>query len=306
MTLTIANPLNSVANHRAHYLASLWQITRRDGTQLRLTSHSTNVQFDAGAGKQIFEPTGAPNITAMRREEGMKDQEEEMFGAVTSDKITYQDLEAGLYREAEILQFLVDPRFPWGGAFYTARFWITDTEFDGENWRADLMGATGWLSGNFGRVFGRSCSADVFDTRCGLSTTDETWYRVENVRVLAASQDADEPRRVFAFVFADVPSVGPEEDEYKHGTLTWTTGPNTGLVSEIKEYAHTATPSQRDVEIHLPTPYAIGDNDQCTIVTGCDRRRSTCATKFGNIVNYRGWPFMPGTDDLLQTPDAPA
>ena len=29
---------------------------------------------------------------------------------------------------------------------------------------------------------------------------------------------------------------------------------------------------------------------------GCDKRRETCRDKFANILNFQGFPFMPGSD----------
>lgn len=305
MTLSVPVPLQALTGHRAHFLATLWVITRKDNEQFRFTTHDTIVEFDDGAGVQEFQPAGAWNATASRREEGLKDQEVENGGAITADEITYADLEAGLFREAEIVEYQVDPRFPWAGAFYTFRYWITDTTYNGETWEAQLMGATSWLSHKSGRLHTRDCSTDLFSDRCGVLKTQETWFEVAGVRPEPGSFDADEPQRIFGLVFSDVPSSGPEEDEYKHGSLTWTTGANAGLVSEIKEYGHTSTGGQRDVELYLPTPYPITDSDEATLLTGCSRLLSVCDTKFDNVANFRGFPTMPGTDDVLSVPEAP-
>jgi len=29
---------------------------------------------------------------------------------------------------------------------------------------------------------------------------------------------------------------------------------------------------------------------------GCDKRIETCTARFGNAINYRGFPHMPGND----------
>jgi uncharacterized phage protein (TIGR02218 family) len=39
-----------------------------------------------------------------------------------------------------------------------------------------------------------------------------------------------------------------------------------------------------------------------TLVAGCDRRFSTCAAKFGNALNFRGFPHVPGNDFVLRYP----
>ena len=38
---------------------------------------------------------------------------------------------------------------------------------------------------------------------------------------------------------------------------------------------------------------------------GCDRTLATCATRFGNAVNFQGEPFLPGNDLVARHPSAP-
>ena len=33
-----------------------------------------------------------------------------------------------------------------------------------------------------------------------------------------------------------------------------------------------------------------------TITAGCDKHLDTCKAKFANVVNFRGFPHMPGND----------
>ena len=43
-----------------------------------------------------------------------------------------------------------------------------------------------------------------------------------------------------------------------------------------------------------------GAGDGFTIRAGCDKRIATCAQKFGNVVNFRGFPHIPGQDTILR------
>jgi uncharacterized phage protein (TIGR02218 family) len=45
---------------------------------------------------------------------------------------------------------------------------------------------------------------------------------------------------------------------------------------------------------------AVGDI--FTIIAGCDKTLAICRDKFDNIINFRGDPFVPGTDALLDYP----
>jgi hypothetical protein len=48
-------------------------------------------------------------------------------------------------------------------------------------------------------------------------------------------------------------------------------------------------------------PYAISNGDQMTVWAGC-RKRATedCATKFNNIVRFRGFNKLPGQDQMYK------
>ena len=45
-------------------------------------------------------------------------------------------------------------------------------------------------------------------------------------------------------------------------------------------------------------PYMLGDT--YTIVAGCDKTAATCKARYANLVNFRGEPFIPGTDAILR------
>lgn len=304
MTLTPANPLGSVLGHRAHVYAYVWTITRADATVFRFTSHDQPVVFDDGAGNATYTPAGAPSSTALHREASLGEQDRDLAGGISSSQLTDDDLAAGLFEGAEIVERVIDPRYPWAGAFFTNRHWITDARFNGEAWELSMVGVTSWLDQNIGRFFDRTCAVDLFSDRCGLLTSDETHYEVLGVEVRTGTISATEPRRVFGANAGDFP-VGPGTDEYKFGKIVWTTGDNAGVVSEVKEWSLTIVDSAHATELMLPTPYEIQAGDEFTITTGCDRRYSTCRDKFSNSDNFRGFPTMPSADDVLRVPDLP-
>jgi len=40
------------------------------------------------------------------------------------------------------------------------------------------------------------------------------------------------------------------------------------------------------------------------VVAGCDKRAETCREKFQNLVNFQGFPTIPGEDWLMAYPAA--
>jgi hypothetical protein len=58
------------------------------------------------------------------------------------------------------------------------------------------------------------------------------------------------------------------------------------------------------LSLFLPALYPIQAGDTCTIRPGFDKSFGTCRAKFDNVVNFRGFPHVPGTDQVLSYPDA--
>jgi uncharacterized phage protein (TIGR02218 family) len=98
----------------------------------------------------------------------------------------------------------------------------------------------------------------------------------------------------------DVPT-GKGNDYYNDGKVTWLTGNNAGLISDIKDY----TEEDGVLRLFTGTPYDIEVGDTFDLIPGCDGRFVTCS-QYGNKDNFGGAHLMPGADDVLLTPDAPA
>jgi uncharacterized phage protein (TIGR02218 family) len=87
---------------------------------------------------------------------------------------------------------------------------------------------------------------------------------------------------------------------YDGGELTWTGGANAGQTVAVRSWdAGTGT-----LTLFLPALYPIQAGDPFTIRPGCDKTFATCQAKFDNAVNFRGFPQVPGNDQVLGYPDA--
>jgi uncharacterized phage protein (TIGR02218 family) len=79
------------------------------------------------------------------------------------------------------------------------------------------------------------------------------------------------------------------------GVITFTSGANNGFAMEVKSYV----PGQ--ISLHLPMPYPVAAGDTYSMVGGCDKSLRTCIDRYNNVVNFRGEPYLPGLDKVLQT-----
>lgn len=84
-------------------------------------------------------------------------------------------------------------------------------------------------------------------------------------------------------------SLTQATDYFSQGVMIFSTGANTGARRSVKSFVHASG-------VVVPTialPYAPANGDAFTIIPGCDKRQTTCETKFSNLAHFRGFPYIP-------------
>jgi uncharacterized phage protein (TIGR02218 family) len=79
------------------------------------------------------------------------------------------------------------------------------------------------------------------------------------------------------------------------GVAIWETGVNAGVAREVLSW----TQASRALLLFAPPPLTPEPTDILRIQPGCDKRWSTCGTRFANRLNFRGEPHVPGAAGLL-------
>jgi uncharacterized phage protein (TIGR02218 family) len=91
---------------------------------------------------------------------------------------------------------------------------------------------------------------------------------------------------------------------FARGRLEVLEGPAAGLWSMIK---HDRIDGQkRVIELWEPIRGAVGPGTSVRLVAGCDKRMETCRLKFNNLLNFQGFPDLPGEDWVLAVPRSSA
>ena len=90
----------------------------------------------------------------------------------------------------------------------------------------------------------------------------------------------------------------PTANAYGAGLLRWIGGANSGLESAVSRSDDATVTLRADAAL----PVAAGDLVE--LIEGCDKSLATCAVRFGNAVNFRGEPYLPGIDLLTRYPGA--
>jgi uncharacterized phage protein (TIGR02218 family) len=282
--IVIPSKLEGLRLNARTNLSTLWKIERTDGVVFRFTDRDEVITFES----ETYKPTGGLDASAKQAQEGLNTRNFEARGLINSDDITQADLRAGRFREAKVSEYLVDAQYPFAGAFFETAYWISEITYDGRIWNAQMQDRSRWLRMNIGDLIGRNCRWDLGDAHCGISLASFSQNQVvtsvtlERLKFRASSMTTGG-----AYV-------------YQYGTIEWTGGLNDGITHEIKLF----TSATKQVDLQLQTPFDIQIGDTFTIRRGCDKTKAMCKDVFSNYAKYGGFPDVPGTEQMLTTPNA--
>ena len=261
-----------------------WAVLRQDGTRLGFTDHDLDLAFD---GYTFRADTGL-SARALQQTTGLSVDNTEALGALCDGAISEVDIEAGRYDEAEVLAWLVN----WCDVeerHLQFRGTIGEIKRVGGAFEAELRGLTERLNLPLGRVFQKPCSAVLGDAACGFDTGQPGYAATRAVETVEA-------RRVFRFAALD----GFAPDWFRHGVLRVQSGAAAGLSGLIKRDVSDA--AGRAIELWHPLRADIAPGDLLRLEAGCDKRAATCRFKFNNLLNFQGFPDIPGDDWSITDP----
>jgi uncharacterized phage protein (TIGR02218 family) len=265
-------------------LCHAWRVTRRDGVVLGFTDHDEKLAFD---GTDFLPAHGLDGGEASDKL-GPQVDTGEVAGILHSDAITEDDIAMGRYDGATVETFRVNWRNVAERALLSRDTIGEITREDGR-FRAEQRSAQQALNVAKGRLYQALCDAELGDARCGIDI-DDPIYRAE--ASVAAVEDS------FRLAVAGLESF--DEGWFAFGKASWTDGKRVGLVDRIT--AHARIGGADILTFAEPVGEWVAAGDAFTAFAGCDRRFSTCKARFGNAVNFRGFPHIPGSDFILRYP----
>jgi uncharacterized phage protein (TIGR02218 family) len=261
-----------------------WALTRRDGVVMGFTDHDRALHFEGIA----FRPETGLSARAVAASTGLAVNNTEALGALSDSAISEADIEAGRYDGAGVRAWIVN----WQDVTQRVTIFagtIGDIRRAGGAFEAELRGLTDALNVPLGRVFQKSCSAVLGDRDCTFDL-DTPGY--------VSEREAEEVAENRVFRFADM--AGFAEDWFRHGVLKVQSGAARGLQGMIKRDRMDGV--ARVIELWHPLGATVAPGDALRIEAGCDKRRETCQFKFNNILNFQGFPDIPGDDWVITDP----
>lgn len=261
-----------------------WALTRRDGEVMGFTDHDRALVFEGVE----FRPDTGLSALALQQTTGLSVDNTEALGALSDAAIREADIEAGRYDGAELRAWLVN----WQDVDARSlifRGTIGELRRAGGAFEAELRGLTDALNVPLGRVYQKSCSAILGDRDCTFDL-ETPGYVAERVA------EGIEENRVFRFAEMS----GFAEDWFRHGVIRVQSGTATGLIGLIKR--DRVEGAGRIIELWHPIGAQVASGDALRIEAGCDKRMVTCQLKFDNILNFQGFPDIPGDDWTITDP----
>lgn len=183
--------------------------------------------------------------------------------------------------------------------------------------KAEGRGLMSKLSQDAVVVTSRACRVEKFrNSQCGHTAAtvviDGTTYQIvyNNMRMDAFS--SAKAKLKLQFPNSNFTTSGyniPPDGFFNNGFIESTNKANVGISREVsKSYSQTISGTSYQVLVlkrPFPLPVQIGaipaEKDTFNLTAGCNRTIEDCK-KFGNAVNFRGEPFVPGLTAISRVP----
>lgn len=297
--LTLPPAIQELQRRRTQRCAIAYRIERADTSFVRFTTHNSEIEVNVGTLDvpvlEWFTPVGGPSPESVRQEAGVSPSSTSSVGPLKIDAITAEDVRVGLYRKAELHLYVVDWRFPWLRYSYE-RFIAGESKTSGEQVELQWLGIASVADVNVGGTYTRLCRKRLGDARCkvDLAAIGSGTKTVDS----AAGFDDAHPRQRFR---SDL--TGEADKWWEFGRLYWLTGNN--AINALNAYdVKRSIQAGGEIELWTQTPYDIEPGDTFRVEPGCDKTKSTCFNKFGNVGNFGGYPFMKPADHYTKAPNA--
>lgn len=265
-------------------LCHAWRITRRDGVSFAFTDHDVPLVMEG----ELFRADTGLSARAIAQSTGLAVDNTEALGALSDVTLREDEIEQGRFDGAQVQAWLVN----WADTSQRKlqfRGTIGELRRVGGAFRAELRGLTEVLNQPQGRVYQKPCTAVLGDSTCRFALETPGYAETRNV------QDVEEGR-----VFAWDSFQGFEAGWFTRGRLEVQDGTAQGLWGLIKHDRFDG--ARRVIELWEPLRGDLAEGTSVRLVAGCDKRMETCRLKFNNLLNFQGFPDLPGEDWVVAVP----
>lgn len=268
---------------REFFMADLYTFTLVDGTVLRYTS----ADIDITASARTFSHSG-PLIKRSRTRVALGTSVDQLDLDISADASTLlsglpwlQAITNGALDGAVVDLERAFAATPGGAIVGTVVLFsgrVSDTTTDSITAKVTVRSFMELLNTPLPRnLYQPPCGYSLYDTGCGVSRAAFAAF---------SAVASGSTRQVLNC------ALGNAAGYFDIGELVFTSGQNLGVTRTVKTYAPGV------VTLAYPLPKAVAVGDTFTIYPGCDKRLTTCDTKFGNKARFRATPFVPAPETV--------
>lgn len=288
MSKTIPAPLQAHLDTGATTMCYCWRVTRTDGEVQGFTEHDEDLTFDS----TTFSASSGFTASQIQQSLGLAVDNVNVSGALSSNTLNEDDLAAGKYDDAFVELFWVNwkdvSQYILRQSGYTG-----ETQRNGVAFSAELRGLSSRLGQVQTRTYKRTCDAQVGDDRCKVNLNTGTYKGTGEITTVLT------PRSFRASGLDSFNSTW-----FDQGVLTWTSGPAAGTKIDVK--THSTAGAGVSIELWNAPAFELQVGWDFTVTAGCQQTVGKCKNKFDNLVNFRGFNLMPGSDAVIRNPDPAA
>lgn len=257
-------------------LATCMLITRTDATVYGFTTHDKTLVI----GATTYLPAASFTPTDIASKNNLDTDNLTVEGMLNSAYITEDDLRAGRWDYAAFRIFQVNWADLSMGDKKDRAGHLGQVSVKRQSFVAELMGLMEAYATSIGEITQPGCRASLGDSRCQV---DLGPFTVTGT-IDTCSSDF--------FTITDTARV-EAAGYFDEGVMAITSGSANGLRYEVKSYVVGQWVTKVAVAYDLT-------GATYSMTAGCDRKRETCRDRFANVVNFRGEPWLRGTDALTQ------
>lgn len=289
MSRTLAAGMVTHLASRTHKRARMLRLDLVDGSTLAVTDHDHVLAFNLGDGSADYTPRTGIVPSDLSLSTGFDPDEIEVTGPLvetaTEDwHVTRAAVLGGRFADAVARSFQVNWSSLASGPIRLLKGRVVMADVEGSRFKLTIRSEIDRFAQEVGRTITAFCDADFGDTRCG--------YAVPVVdAVVTGVTDALQFTVSFTGSYAN--------DFFNFGTVSFTSGALAGTRKvEISDWTSAGAVTLWTALAELPQ---VGD--ELELRQGCGKTRADCLA-YENVVNFRGFPDVPGSDQVLRYPNA--
>lgn len=272
---------NSVIGKQVNTLATCFRVELQDGRRMGFTTHTRDITFTDDPTLTYKTASFTPTASSKSSQMNVDNMDVDLL--IDHNDIQTDDLEKGIWNNAKVYIFRVNwaiKPFIYANIDKVIKGSIGEMERHKLTFRTEFRSQAQYLQNSILDETKSSCNALFGDARCGVD---------KSLHTFTDSVDGIINNKMFV-----CDTLNNADGDFDYGIIEFTSGQAIGKKMEVKKW----TQATKTIELQLSLNYPIESGDTFKIIRGCDKLKKTCKDKYNNLLNFRGFSFIPGLDKM--------